>query len=216
MAHLWLGNIQFIIQVSVCGMELKNKNKKPRKPDIIEKMQHEYKVMRLISSCHILKQIFYLYIYITRQARLLRFFFLGDSYINSIWSLSIDHATHSGLFYVPWHLIAQLIHSTLRGWFSTKSKGLNVEGNQTPSFPRGSPLGTRSKYLAWIVWWQLGPNYLVLPLKSFWHLSNNQGLCRWLKYFHGLFTQKGFFFFFCNGCCFKTYFCISVTSAATT
>lgn len=158
-------------------------------------MQHEYKVMRPISSCHILKHIFYLYIYITWQARLLRFFFLGDSYINTNWSLSIDHAPHSGLFYVPWHLIAQLIHSTRRGWFSPKSKGLNVEDNQKPSFPRGSPLGTRGEYLAWILWWPLGPNYLVLPLKSFWHLSNNQGLYRWVEILSWALQTDRFAFF---------------------
>lgn len=130
---------------------------KPRKLDIIEKIWCEYKMRRLISSCHILKHVFYLYNYITNES-LIRFFFLGYYYVNSIWSLNTDHATHSGLFYVPRNLIAQLVHGTLRGWFSKKTKGLKVQNNRKPSFPRRSPLGARNKYTAWTVWWELGTN----------------------------------------------------------
>lgn len=111
------------------------KLEKPRKSDIIEKIGHEYKIVDWFFLA-----TYWNTVYITKQT-LIKFFLLGDYYISSIWSLSIDHVTHSGLFCVPWNLIAQLIHGTLMGRFSQKSKGLKVLTGQSPLFPEEALLG---------------------------------------------------------------------------
>lgn len=77
---------------------------KLRKLDIIEKIWCEYKMRRLIFFCYILKYVFYFYNYIINES-LIRFFFLGYYYVNSIWLLNIDYVIYLGLFYVLWNLI---------------------------------------------------------------------------------------------------------------
>lgn len=50
--------------------------------------------------------------------------------------LIIDHATHSGLFYAPWNLIARFTHGTRTGWFSHKKQRVeSAEQSQSPLFP---------------------------------------------------------------------------------
>lgn len=92
--------------------------------------------------------------------------------------LIIDHATHSGLFYAPWNLIARFIHGTCTGWFSHKKQRVeSAEQSQSPLFPEVALSGQEMSTLfeesggggtgAWLLPLQ--------PLAPF----HKQGLGRW-------------------------------------